>query len=126
MWLWLGISAMSELMVMVSSTRGAHRAAGCEEQPSRGALSAIAPAGDVVTRVEDTSSCHVGFNVMPDRAIREELVIPEFRVGQTWIEAEFDRTYSSSMLNSPSHLTFVSALVQLARARRRIAAVGNF
>lgn len=64
-------------------------------------------------RVQHSSACHVSFNVMPNRAVREELRIREFRVGPTWIEAEFDRTYHSSMLNSPSHLTFVSALIQM-------------
>jgi hypothetical protein len=59
------------------------------------------------------SECRVDFNVMPDRSVREELRIREFRVGPTWIEAEFDRTYTSSMLHSPSHLTFVSALIQM-------------
>jgi hypothetical protein len=63
--------------------------------------------------VSCNSECHVLFNVMPDRSVKEELRITEFRIGPTWIEAEFDRTYHSSMLNSPSHLTFVSALIQM-------------
>jgi hypothetical protein len=50
---------------------------------------------------------------MPDRPVKEELRIRQYRIGPHWIEAEFDRTYSSSMVNSPSHLTFVSALIQM-------------
>jgi hypothetical protein len=66
-----------------------------------------------VRRIEDSSECLITFNVMPERGVTEELRIREFRVGPKWIEAEFDRTYSTSMLNSPSHLTFVSALIQM-------------
>jgi hypothetical protein len=59
------------------------------------------------------SECHVHFNVMPNRPVTEDLKAREFRIGSTWIEAEFDRTYHSLMLNSPSHLTFVAALIQM-------------
>jgi hypothetical protein len=61
----------------------------------------------------DTSCCSVVFNVMPGRAVKEDLRIREFRIGADWIEAEFDRSYSSEMLNSPSHLTFIAALIQM-------------
>jgi len=44
--------------------------------------------------------------------VREVLRIGRFRIGEDWIEAEFDRSYQSSMINSPSHLTFISALIQ--------------
>ncbi|RVT48112.1 hypothetical protein [Rubrivivax albus] len=50
---------------------------------------------------------------MPERHVLEELHVREFRIGGTWIEAQFDRTYQSAMLNSPSHLTFIAALVQM-------------
>ncbi len=59
------------------------------------------------------STCQVEFNVMPERPVREQLRIKQFRVGPTWIEAEFDRSYQTSMLNSPSHLTFIAALIQM-------------
>jgi hypothetical protein len=68
---------------------------------------------EAVYRLVDSSECQVTFNVMPERPIKETLRMREFRVGSTWIEAEFDRTYYSSMINSPSHLTFVAALVQM-------------
>ena len=45
------------------------------------------------------SACHVNFNVMPDRPVSEERKIREFRIGPTWIEAEFDGTCHYSMLN---------------------------
>ncbi len=61
----------------------------------------------------DGSQCHVAFNVMPERGVTETLRMREFRIGETWIEAEFERTYLTEMLSSPSHLTFVSALVQM-------------
>ena len=72
-----------------------------------------ASADEVVQKIKDRSECNVEFNVMPDRSVREALRIREFRIGPNWIEAEFDRSYDSDMLNSPSHLTFVSALIQM-------------
>ena len=71
------------------------------------------PSESPTRHIIDSSETHIAFNVMPDRPVREQLRMRQFRVGATWIEAEFDRTYSSSMLNSPSHLTFVAALVQM-------------
>ncbi len=71
------------------------------------------PSESPTQHIIDSSETHIAFNVMPDRPVREQLRMRQFRVGATWIEAEFDRTYSSSMLNSPSHLTFVAALVQM-------------
>jgi hypothetical protein len=65
------------------------------------------------SRIADSSVCQVVFNVMPGKPVQEELRIREFRIGRDWIEAEFDRTYQSAMINSPSHLTFVSALIQM-------------
>jgi hypothetical protein len=59
------------------------------------------------------SVCGLNFNVMPGRPVKEELSMKEFRIGTDWIEAEFDRKYYSSMLNSPNHLTFIAALIQM-------------
>jgi hypothetical protein len=83
------------------------------ESPAGPAPVDAGAAMDMVHCIQDNSECHISFNVMPDRSVREELRIREFRVGHNWIEAEFDRTYYSAMLNSPSHLTFVAALVQM-------------
>ena len=71
------------------------------------------PLEEKCTVFTDSSVCGIAFNVMPDRPVHEELRIREFRIGADWIEAEFDRSYQSSMINSPSHLTFVSALIQM-------------
>jgi hypothetical protein len=74
---------------------------------------ASVPFEEACTAITDGSVCTVAFNVMPGRPLQEELRIREFRIGADWIEAEFDRSYQSSMINSPSHLTFVSALIQI-------------
>lgn len=66
-----------------------------------------------IKKFKDSSECEIVFNVMPNRPVREQLKMREFRIGATWIEAEFDRSYHSSMLNSPSHLTFIAALIQM-------------
>ncbi|MEM7406359.1 MAG: hypothetical protein AAF458_13760 [Pseudomonadota bacterium] len=50
------------------------------------------------------------FNVMPDRPVTETLHIREYRIADDYIEAHFDRSYKSSMLKSPSHLIFLSAV----------------
>lgn len=55
----------------------------------------------------------MSFNVMPGRPVTETLHIREYRVGEDYIEARFDRTYESEMRNSPSHLIFLSALAHL-------------
>lgn len=53
------------------------------------------------------------FNVMPDRPVTEILHIHSYRVGDRYAEAHFDRSYHSSMLKSPSHLIFLSAVAHL-------------
>ncbi|MEM7253653.1 MAG: hypothetical protein AAF493_19725 [Pseudomonadota bacterium] len=62
-------------------------------------------------KIEEKSDCRIEFNVMPDRPVEEILHIREYRCGDRYIEAHFDRTYRSSMLKSPSHLIFLSAVV---------------
>ncbi|MEM7192787.1 MAG: hypothetical protein AAF405_07985, partial [Pseudomonadota bacterium] len=53
------------------------------------------------------------FNVMPERPVKEVLHIREYRLGDHYAEAHFDRSYHSSMLKSPSHLIFLSAVAHL-------------
>jgi len=53
---------------------------------------------------------HLTFNVMPDKPVREDLTVHEYRVGYRYGEAHFDREYHSEMKASPSHLIFLSAL----------------
>jgi hypothetical protein len=65
--------------------------------------------------IRDTSTQSLHFNVMPDRPVSETLTAKEYRVWGDCVEAEFDRAYSSSMLNSPDHLIFLTALIQVQR-----------
>ena len=53
---------------------------------------------------------HLEFNVMPGKPVSEDLLVSEYRVGDRYAEAHFDREYHSSMKASPSHLIFLSAL----------------
>ncbi|MEM6674538.1 MAG: hypothetical protein AAF726_16950 [Planctomycetota bacterium] len=57
----------------------------------------------------------VAFNVMPDAPVTERLEILRYDTGPDFIEAHFDREYSSAMEKSPSHLIFLSVLVQWQR-----------
>ena len=54
---------------------------------------------------------YLAFNVMPGKPVEETLHVHGYAVGERYAEAHFDRSYSSSMQNSPSHLIFLSALV---------------
>ena len=54
----------------------------------------------------------LSFNVMPEKNVREKLSIKEYRCAQGYIEVEFSREYYTDMLNSPSHLIFLSVLIQ--------------
>lgn len=69
------------------------------------------PVGQANYTFSDESCVNCSFNVMPDRPVEETLVVREYRVWDGYIEAVFDRTYKSAMLRSPSHLTFLSALI---------------
>lgn len=57
----------------------------------------------------------LSFNVMPDSPVTEELRIVHYLLGESFAEAHFDREYRSSMFKSPSHLIFLSVLVQWQR-----------
>ncbi|MEQ8763133.1 MAG: hypothetical protein RL885_04350 [Planctomycetota bacterium] len=61
--------------------------------------------------VAESHQNELSFNVMPGRPVSETLTIKEYRVGERYIEATFDREYHSSMDKSPSHLIFLTALV---------------
>lgn len=69
------------------------------------------PSGPPVTVIRDQSELRVEFNVMPGKPVREEFYVREYRIWPRYIEAEFDRTYMSSMAHSPSHVIFLTALV---------------
>lgn len=61
--------------------------------------------------LEEQHDCHCSFNVMPGRPVSETLHVREYRTGERYVEAHFDREYQSSMKASPSHLIFLTALV---------------
>lgn len=60
--------------------------------------------------IHEQTEVAMAFNIMPDRPVRETLFIREYRIWNQYIEATFDRSYSSSMERSPSHLIFATAL----------------
>ena len=73
------------------------------------ANAAAVPAESLV-RIPEEHQSRLAFNVMPGRPVEETLLVHEYRVGERYAEARFDREYSSSMRNSPSHLIFLSVL----------------
>jgi|GEM_PF-5743828 len=60
--------------------------------------------------IRDASTVRLEFNVMPEKEISETLHVREYRVWDNYAEATFDRTYSSMMTASPSHLIFLTGL----------------
>ncbi len=61
--------------------------------------------------IRDNSKIESSFNVMPDRPVKEEFRIKEYRISNEYGEAIFDREYFSSMEKSPSHLIFITGLI---------------
>ncbi len=74
-------------------------------------MSALKCEEQVFQVVEEDHQSHLTFNVMPDRPVSETLSVKRYVVGDRYAEAHFDRSYQSSMQNSPSHLIFISTLV---------------
>jgi len=68
---------------------------------------------DEAIMVNDSVVNNVSFNVMPGKQVEEKLIMRRYRVWDDAIEAEFDREFYSSMVKSPDHLIFVTALVHL-------------
>lgn len=60
----------------------------------------------------DASSHELAFNVLRGRSVREELTPEKYSIGRRCARVEFSRRYYSDMEKSPSHLIFLSALVQ--------------
>lgn len=75
------------------------------------AQSPLTPLPASFVRVEEETEISLAFNVMPDRPVRETIFIHEYRIGERYIEGDFDRRYFSSMRQSPDHLIFVTALI---------------
>ena len=63
--------------------------------------------------IDEKSIQSIKFNVMPNKYVNEEVFIKEYRIWDDAIEAVFDRSYHTDMINSPNHLTFLSSLVNL-------------
>ena len=63
--------------------------------------------------ISEWSETKISFNVMPGKNVKETLHIKEYRVWENRVEGIFDREYSSSMIRSPDHLIFLTALVHL-------------
>jgi hypothetical protein len=61
---------------------------------------------------KDHSAQKISFNVMPDRQVSESLTPQEYSVGRRIARVVFNREYETQMEKSPSHLVFISALVQ--------------
>ena len=63
--------------------------------------------------INERSQQRLLFNVLPEKDINESLFIKEYRIWDKTIEAIFDRNYKTEMISSPSHLTLLSALINL-------------
>ena len=63
--------------------------------------------------IKENSEQNIRFNVMPEKHVSEKVDIKEYRLWDNAIEAVFDRKYETDMLSSPSHLTFLSSLINL-------------
>ena len=67
---------------------------------------------DVVVSDQMDSSSLV-FNVLPQKNIKEKINIKKYHLKKRFIEAIFDRKYTTDMIHSPDHLVFLSSLIQL-------------
>lgn len=61
---------------------------------------------------EDNSTQNLSFNVMPSRPVNESLTPNRYSVGERIARVVFNREYETQMDKSPSHMVFLSALVQ--------------
>ena len=59
------------------------------------------------------SKSSISFNVLPDKSVKEDIIVKKYILKERSIEAIFDRKYYSEMAQSPDHLIFLSALVHL-------------
>jgi hypothetical protein len=71
------------------------------------------PAAGRLASLPERHDCRLEFNVMAGRPVAETLHIKRYDVSGDYVRAVFDRSYHSSMLASPSHLIFLTALVHL-------------
>jgi hypothetical protein len=66
-----------------------------------------------ISVIKESTTNNVSFNVMPDRPVEEKLIVKEYRIWDSGIEAIFDRSFHTTMKKSPSHLTFITALIHM-------------
>ena len=66
-----------------------------------------------VSVIKESTSNNVSFNVMPNSEVEEKLHVKEYRLWDNGIEAIFDRSFHTTMDKSPSHLTFITALIHM-------------
>jgi len=84
------------------------------ETPVSGALALYAPgAPETLQCFEERHDCRLEFNVMAGRPVTEVLHFRSYEVNEAYARGVFDRTYTSAMKASPSHLVFLTALVHL-------------
>jgi hypothetical protein len=65
-----------------------------------------------VSTFTDNGSIRLSFNVLPNRSVEEVFYNTSYRATENQVVATFDRTYRSEMEASPSHVIFLSALIQ--------------
>ena len=63
--------------------------------------------------INEDSTQNLIFNIMSNSNVQEVLYLKSFRIIDNTIEAKFNREYHSSMIESPDHLIFISALINL-------------
>jgi len=78
--------------------------------PSAAIAAAQKPLSPPLRTYFENSTLRVLFNVMPGRDVEESLAIRECRVWSRYVEATFDRTYQTQMLQSPDHLVVLTAM----------------
>ena len=82
--------------------------------PVSSALAHYAPgAPETLQHFDERHDCCLEFNVMAGRPVTEVLHFRSYEVNQDYARGVFDRTYTSAMKASPSHLVFLTALVHL-------------
>tara|TARA_Y100000590_G_scaffold461115_1_gene621972 strand:+ start:1927 stop:2487 length:561 start_codon:yes stop_codon:yes gene_type:complete len=69
------------------------------------------PLNIIISNKMDYSS--LSFNVLPKKNIKERIDVKKYHLKKRFIEAIFDRKYSTDMIHSPDHLIFLSSLIQL-------------
>ena len=59
------------------------------------------------------SKVSVFFNILPNKNVKESIYVKKYILNKRKIEAVFDRKYVNDMIESPSHLVFLTSLVHL-------------